>query len=191
MTDQFETSPARQPTVSKSAEHAPIRSVELRADWRARKWARERMATRCQENGLPELAESYRRGYRDESLREDVEAYRAGAAASADREEILEARVAELEAALAKANEPKWFYRADEAVPEHSLEDAIEEFCDYLEPGWHFVEIDTARPCKTIRGVVHILTEDEVKARGDDEPWVFTPCATEAEAEALLKEADQ
>ncbi|MCA6254589.1 MAG: hypothetical protein IM665_05965 [Phenylobacterium sp.] len=101
------------------------------------------------------------------------------------------ARVVELEAALAKANEPEWFYRADEAVPEHSLEDAIEEFCDYLEPGWHFVEIDTARPCKTIRGVVHILTEDEVKARGDDEPWVFTPCATEAEARALLKEADQ
>jgi hypothetical protein len=107
------------------------------------------------------------------------------------RNKELEARVAELEAALVKANEPEWFYRADEAVPEHSLEDAIEEFCDYLEPGWHFVEIDTARPCKTIRGVVHILTDDEVKARGDDEPWVFTPCATEAEARALLKEDAQ
>jgi len=118
-------------------------------------------------------------------------AYRAGAAASAARIKALEARVAELEAALVKANEPEWFYRADEAVPEHSLEDAIEEFCEYLEPGWHFVEIDTARPCKTIRGAVHILTDDEVKARGDDEPWVFTPCATEAEARALLKEGDQ
>jgi len=81
-------------------EHAPIRSVEVRADWRARKWARERMATRCDEDGFPEVAESYRRGYRDESLREDFEAYRAGAAESADREEILEARVKELEAAL-------------------------------------------------------------------------------------------
>jgi hypothetical protein len=100
------------------------------------------------------------------------------------------ARVAELEAALAKANEPHWFYSVEDSAPEHSLEDAIEEFCDYLEPGWHFVEIDTARPCKTIRGVVHILTDDEVKARGDDEPWVFTPCATEAEARALLKEAE-
>ena len=61
-------------------------------------WARERMATRCEENGFPELAESYRRGDRDESLREDFEAYRAGAVASSDREEELEAKVAELEA---------------------------------------------------------------------------------------------
>ncbi|MFN8992543.1 MAG: hypothetical protein ACK5X3_02570, partial [Pseudomonadota bacterium] len=81
-------------------EHAPVRSVEVRADWRARKWARKRMATRCDEDGFPEVAETYRRGYRDESLREDFEAYRAGAAESADREEILEARVKELEAAL-------------------------------------------------------------------------------------------
>jgi len=106
----------------------------------------------------------------------------------AERIKALEAKVAELEAALAKANEPRWFYSVEDSAPEHSLEDAIEEFCDYLEPGWHFVEIDTARPCKTIWGAVHILTDDEVKARGDDEPWVFTPCATEAEARALLKE---
>jgi len=191
MPDKFEPGPVCQPIVSKSDEPAPIRSVEGRADWRARKWARKRMATRCEEDRFPEVAEAYRRGDRDEFLRDEIEAYLAGAAASSDREEILEARVAELEAGLVKANEPEWFYRADDAVPEHSLEDAIEEFCDYLEPGWHFVEIDTARPCKTIRGVVHILTDDEVKARGDDEPWVFTPCATEAEARALLKEDAQ
>lgn len=100
----------------------------------------------------------------------------------------LEARVAELEAALAKANTPRWFYSDEEGSPCHSLDEAIEGFCEYLEPGWHFVEVETARPCKTIRGVVHILTDDEVQARGDDEPWVFTPCATEAEARALLKE---
>jgi len=81
-------------------EHAQIRSVEVRADWRARKWARERMATRCEEDRFPEVAEAYRRGDRDEFLRDDIEAYSAGAAESADREEILEARVAELEAAL-------------------------------------------------------------------------------------------
>jgi len=90
MTDEFAAGPERQPTVSKSAEHAPVRSVEVRADWRARKWARKRMATRCDEGGFPDLAESYRRGDRDESLREDVEAYRAGAAASSDREEELD-----------------------------------------------------------------------------------------------------
>jgi NTP pyrophosphatase (non-canonical NTP hydrolase) len=60
--------------------------------------ARERMATRCDEDGFPEVAQAYRRGDRDEFLRDDIEAYLAGAAASADREEILEARVAELEA---------------------------------------------------------------------------------------------
>jgi len=63
-------------------------------------WARDRMAIRCQEDGFPEVAEAYRRGDRDEFLRDDIEAYRAGAAESADREEELEARVAELEAAL-------------------------------------------------------------------------------------------
>ena len=62
-------------------------------------WARERMATRCDEDGFPEVAEAYRRGDRDEFLRDDIEAYRAGAAASAARikPSLLEARVAELE----------------------------------------------------------------------------------------------
>ncbi len=74
MTDKFETSPACQPTVSNSDEHAPIRSVEVRADWRARKWARKRMATRCDEDGFPDVAEAYRRGDRDEFLRDEIEA---------------------------------------------------------------------------------------------------------------------
>ena len=90
MPDKFEPGPVCQPIVSKSDEHAPIRSVEVRADWRARKWARKRMATRCEEDRFPEVAEAYRRGDRDEFLRDDIEAYRAGAAASADREEELD-----------------------------------------------------------------------------------------------------
>ncbi|MFN8995264.1 MAG: hypothetical protein ACK5X3_16590 [Pseudomonadota bacterium] len=191
MTDEFETSPACQPTVSKSAEHAPIRSVELRADWRARKWARKRMATRCDEDRFPEVAEAYRRGDRDESLRDDVEAYRAGAAESADREEELEARVAELEAALVKANTPCWFYSDEEGSPCHSLDEAIEGFCDDLEPGWHFLEVETARPCKTIWGVVHVFTETELEDQYRDggpfegASYKLTVCATEAEARAL------
>lgn len=112
MTDEFAAGPERQPTVSKSAEHAPVRSVELRADWRARKWARERMATRCQEDGFPEVAEAYRRGDRDEFLRDDIEAYRAGAAASADRIKELEAEVRELMDAL-------------NATPQHKTQKAI------------------------------------------------------------------
>lgn len=98
MTDEFDAGSERQPTVSKSAEHAPIWREDR--EWMARYWARERMATRCQEDGFPEVAEAYRRGDRDEFLRDDIEAYLAGAAASADREEELEARVAELEGAL-------------------------------------------------------------------------------------------
>ena len=184
MTDQFETSPARQPTVSKSAEHAPIRSVELRADWRARKWARERMATRCQEDGFPEVAEAYRRGDRDEFLRDDIEAYLAGAAASADREEILEARVAELEAALAKANEPEWFF-GNAGVPHFSLYEAVKTHVDptgglLIGAQTHLVKVDTARPCKTIWALARFH-----EPSGE---WRVLPCATEAEARALLKE---
>ncbi len=165
-------------------EHAPIRSVEVRADWRARKWARNRMATRCDEDGFPEVAETYRRGYRDESLREDVEAYRAGAAASADREEILEARVAELEAALAKANEPEWFF-GNAGVPHFSLYEAVKTHVDptgglLIGAQTHLVKVDTARPCKTIWALARFH-----EPSGE---WRVLPCATEAEARALLKE---
>ena len=195
MTEEFETSPARQPTVSKSAEHAPIWREDR--EWMARYWARERMATRCQEDGFPEVAEAYRRGDRDEFLRDDIEAYRAGAAASADREEELEARIAELEAALVKANTPRWFYSDEEGSPCHSLDEAIEGFCDDLEPGRHLVEIETVRPCPTIWGVVDIFTKTELEDQHRDggpfegAPYKLTVCATEAEARALLKEGDQ
>jgi hypothetical protein len=53
-------------------------------------WARDRMAIRCQEDGFPEVAEAYRRGDRDEFLRDDIEAYRADAVASSDSEEELD-----------------------------------------------------------------------------------------------------
>lgn len=119
-----------------------------------------------------------------------ADTYRAGAAASAERIKELEARVAELEAALAKADEPEWFYSAEDSAPEHSLEDAIEANLYDSLPGRYLVEIDTARRCKTIWGVVHVLTDEEIEARGDDEPWVFTPCATEAEARALLEQTN-
>ena len=54
-------------------------------------WAREHWATICDEDGFPEVAEAYRRGDRDESLRDDIEAYRA--AASAARIKALEDEV--------------------------------------------------------------------------------------------------
>lgn len=62
-------------------------------------WARER-AAKWQDEGGGEAGPAYRRGGLDFLLGEEVEGYLAGAAASADRIKELEARVAELEAAL-------------------------------------------------------------------------------------------
>ena len=159
--------------------------------------AREHWATICDEDGFPEVAEAYRRGDRDEFLRDNIEAYRPGSAASAARIKELEARVAELEAALAKANEPLWFYSDEEGTAWLSMEEAVEGFCDDLEPGRHLVEIETARPCPTIWGVVHFFTKTELEDQHRDggpfegKPYNLTVCATEAEARALLKETDQ
>ena len=112
----------------------------------------------------------------------------------AERIKELEARVAELEAALAKANEPRWFYSDEKGTAWRSMEEAVEEFCDDLEPGRHLVEIETARPCPTIWGVVHFFTKTELEDQHRDggpfegKPYNLTVCATEAEARALLKE---
>ena len=106
----------------------------------------------------------------------------------AERIKELEARVAELEAALAKANEPRWFF-GHAGSPYLRLDQAVAALVDpYRGPLTQLVEVKTARPAQTLWGVVRILEEELDKARGDDEPWVFTPCATEAEARALLKE---
>ena len=148
-------------------------------------YAREHWATICDEDGFSDEAEAYRRGLCDKTLVTDALFYRAGAAAS-------EARIKALEEALAKADEPRWFYADEEASPCHSLEEAVEESIYEIEEfGNRLLVIPTARPCATIFGVVRILTEDEIEARGDDNPWTFTRCATKAEAIALLKEADQ
>ena len=45
-------------------------------------WARERTATWADKRGMSELAKSLRRGERDRSLRDDADAYRAGAKAA-------------------------------------------------------------------------------------------------------------
>ena len=54
-------------------------------------WARERWATMCKQAGFLGVAKTYRRGDRDERLSDDANAYRAGAAASAERIKALEA----------------------------------------------------------------------------------------------------
>jgi hypothetical protein len=120
-----------------------------------------------------------------------AQAYRAGQAASAER-------IKALEEALAKANKPRWFYYADdEGSPFDSVHEAVEAILDEFGPDDHFPNgrgvqrIDTMRDCAPIFAAVRILTEAEREARDDGLLFEVTQCATEAEAEALLKEAAQ
>jgi hypothetical protein len=106
-------------------------------------------------------------------------------------------RIKALEEELAKANEPQWFYddrAADEAQSFLSAEEAVEyAVFSALEPppeGTSILEINTSRPCPSVWAVVKVFTDEEREARDDDEEYIVTLCATEAEAEALLKEAN-
>jgi hypothetical protein len=115
----------------------------------------------------------------------------AEAAASAER-------IKALEEALAKADEPQWFYddrASDEGQSFLSAEEAVEyAVFSALEPppeGTSILEINTSRPCPSVWAVVKVFTDEEREARDDDEEYIVTLCATEAEARAVLKEADQ
>ena len=54
-------------------------------------WARRYWADRSERQGFSEIAEAYRSGKSDKSLRQEARAYRAGQAASAERIRKLEA----------------------------------------------------------------------------------------------------
>jgi hypothetical protein len=116
--------------------------------------------------------------------------YRAGQAASAER-------IKALEEALEKANRPRWFYADDEGTPFGSVYEAAEGVAEsglFGEENCgerHLVEVQTGRPCAPVWAVIRFFTKDELKDRKDFEWFEVTECATEAEAEALLKEADQ
>jgi hypothetical protein len=104
-----------------------------------------------------------------------------------------------LEAALAKANKPRWFYADDEGSPFDSVHEVVEAILDEFGPEDHFpngkgvLPIETARVGPLIYAAVRILTEAERPPRKVPVSWPFevTECATEAEAWAELKEADQ
>jgi hypothetical protein len=117
-------------------------------------------------------------------------AYRAGQAASAER-------IKALEEALAKANKPHWFYADDEGTPFGSVYEAAEGVAEsglFGEENCgerHLVQVQTGRPCAPVWAVIRFFTKDELKDRKDFAWFEVTECATEAEAHALLKEADQ
>ena len=103
-----------------------------------------------------------------------------------------------LEEALAKANKPRWFYADEEGTPFDSVHEVVEWILDEFGPEDHFpngkgvLPIETARVGPLIYAAVRILTEAERPPRKVPVSWPFevTECATEAEAEALLKDAD-
>jgi hypothetical protein len=103
-----------------------------------------------------------------------------------------------LEEALAKADEPQWFYD-DRATDEGQSFLSAEEAVNYavfsaLEPppeGTSILEINTSRPCPSVWAVVKVFTDEERAGRANDEDYIVTLCATEADAWAELKEADQ
>ena len=111
----------------------------------------------------------------------------------AERIKELEARVAELEAALTEAKTPSHFVDWSEEGGDFctDIESVIESAIYDTPPGLHLFEVMTFRQCPTVWAVVHCLTEDEREALGADTDWTLTECATEAEARALLKEDDQ
>ena len=158
-------------------------------------WAREDYARHRLERGHTDSkyeAEIIRLGALDlwTSVSVRAEAYRAGQAASAERIKVLEE-------ALAKANKPRWFYADDEGSPFDSVYAAVEAILDEFGPedafpnGKGVQRIDTMRDCAPTYAAVRILTEAEREARDDGFVFEVTECATEAEAIAALKEADQ
>lgn len=108
----------------------------------------------------------------------------------AERIKELEARVAELEAALTEAKTPSHFVDWSDEGSDFctDIESVIESAIYDTPPGLHLFEVMTFRQCPTVWAVVHCLTEDEREALGADTDWTLTECATEAEARALLKE---
>jgi hypothetical protein len=163
-------------------------------------WARERAKAdwlECDDEvgGLHAAAEDFPSGDSDhfEDIEWRAEAYRAGQAASAER-------IKALEEALAKANRPHWFYADDEGTPFDSVHEAVEWILDEFGPDDDFPNgkgvrrIDTMRDCAPIFAAVRCrrITEAErAGGRKGDFHFEVTECATEAEAEALLKEAAQ
>ena len=99
---------------------------------------------------------------------------------------------AEVEGLRAKL-EPQWFYAGEDQSSDQcrfSIDEVLEdELCGWGPPktGKHLVHVSTALPGPDIWVAVHVFTDEEKDARGDDETWAFEEFSTEAEARAALE----
>lgn len=111
------------------------------------------------------------------------------ASEAADAIERLEAENVRLREAL----EPQWFYAGEDQSSDQcrfSIDEVLEdELCGWGPPktGKHVVHVSTALPGPDIWVTVHVFTDEEKDARGDDETWAFEEFSTEAEARAALQ----
>lgn len=91
-------------------------------------------------------------------------------------------RIEALEAELAKAKVPQWFYHPDYTeVCEFSPWDVIDGRYD-PEPGNHVFEIECARPLPSIWCAVRVTADPDA-----DERFTFTEHSSEAEAHKALE----
>lgn len=119
-------------------------------------------------------------------VREAFANYRAAA---------LTAQADEIER-LRKLARPQWFYYGDDCSSDQcrdSVHECIDE--DFLwgnnAEGSHVLEISTATNLPTIWALVRFFTEDEKNARDSDDDYEVTEFASEDEARAALKAAQE
>ena len=103
----------------------------------------------------------------------------------ADRIKELEARVKELEEALAKARDPDLFWADPVGVGFDEITDAIDEALYDAAPGRHVVELETARRCDTFWVVV------DNTPRSDHHVLIQGRFETEAQARAAIAKYEE
>lgn len=97
---------------------------------------------------------------------------------------------------LRKLTRPQWFYYGDDCSSDQcrgSVHECIDE--DFLwgnkAEGSHVLEISTATNLPTIWALVHFFTDEEKDARNSDDDYEVTEFASEDEARAALKAAQE
>ena len=104
----------------------------------------------------------------------------------------IETQAREIER-LREMLKPQWFYHGEDQSSDQCrfspYEVIDEDFFGWGErkkEGPHLVHISTAMPGPDIWAVVRVLTEEEMDARDDDEPWLIEEYDTEEKARAAL-----